>query len=223
MIDKLVTQLHTVDLEFLADKCRTLMASDVHNIKLFADSFIKKLLKCPLPSMLKIYLLPFITWLNNSIVIELAAAYEKGDTLEPLNCLTDVNEPITSYPIPTFSQLIIPLDDSEYTIVGVKTFCSCSELALKDVMDVRELLTSHWELTAHALQLVAIDYHCNCMYWMIPKQVKSLIESKENHELWYGRISEVVMLPGNFFSVTDDFDQPSPFNLLLKDSAKVCT
>ena len=223
MIDKLVKQLHTVDLEFLADKCRTLMASDVHNIKLFTDSFIKKLFRCSHLSLLKIYLLPFITWLDNSVLIELAAAYEEYDTLEPLNCLTDVTEHITSYPIATFSQLIIPLDDSEYTIVAVKTSQNCSGLILKDVKDVKDLLTSHWELTVHALHLVAIDYHCNSMYWMIPKQVKSLIESKEHHELWYGRISEVVMLPSNFFSVTDDFDQPSPFNLLLKDSAKVCT
>ena len=67
VIDKLVTQLHTVDIEFLADKCRTLMASDVHNIKLFTDSFIKKLFKCSHPNLLKIYLLPFITWLDNSL------------------------------------------------------------------------------------------------------------------------------------------------------------
>ena len=167
MIDKLVAQLHTVDMVFLADTCCALMASDVHNIKLFNYGFIKKLFKCSHPSLLKIYLLPFITWLDNSILIELATAYEKFSVLE-LFCkfihIIDDTEPITSYPIPIFSQLMIPLDDSEYTMVAVKTFQNCSKLVLKDVKDVKELLTSHWELTAHALHLVAIDYHYNCMY-----------------------------------------------------------
>ena len=69
VIDQLVTQLHTVDIEFLADKCRTLMASDVHNIKLFTNSFINKLFKCSHSNLLKIYLLPFITWFDNTILI----------------------------------------------------------------------------------------------------------------------------------------------------------
>ena len=54
VIDKLAAQLHTVDIEFLAEKCDTLMASDVHSIKLFTDSFIKKLFKCSNSNLLKI-------------------------------------------------------------------------------------------------------------------------------------------------------------------------
>ena len=205
MIDKLAAQLHTVDIEVLADKCHTLMASDVHNIKLFTYNFVKKLFKCSYPSLLKIYLLPFITWLDKSILIELVTTYETFSVLE-LFCkfinIIDDTEPITSYPIPTFSQLIIPLDDSEYNIAAVKTFQNCSELVLKNVKDVKELLTAHWELTAHALHLVAIDYHYNCMYWIIPKQVQHLIENRLNqghHELWNKGISQIVLLSKDFF------------------------
>ena len=233
MIDRLVAQLHTVDIVFLADTCCALMASDVHNIKLFNYGFIKKLFKCSHPSLLKIYLLPFITWLDNSILIELATAYEKFSVLE-LFCkfihIIDDTEPITSYPMPTFSQLIIPLDDSEYTMVAVKTFQNCSELVLKDVKDVKELLTSHWELTAHALHLVAIDYHYNCMYWMIPKQVQYLVENRLNrghHELGNKGILQIVLLPKNFFSANNGFDQQviddlfNVYYLPLKKSIKV--
>ena len=235
MIDKLVAQLQTVDIEFLADKCRTLMASDVHNIKLFTYNFVKKLFMCSHPSLLKIYLLPFITWLDKSILIELVTAYEKFSVLE-LFCkfihIIDDNEPITSYPIPTFSQLIIPLDDSDYTIVVIKMFQECNGLILKDVKDVKELLTSHWKLTTHALHLVAIDYHYNCMYWMIPKQVQHLVENRLNqghYELWNKRIMQIVLLSKKFLSANDgSFDQQvidNPFNvyrLSLKKSLKVC-
>ena len=231
VIDKLTAQLYTVDIEFLADKCFTLMASEVHNIKLFTDSFIKKLFKW---SHLKIYLLPFITWLDNTILLDLVAAYEKID-IKGLFCkfinIIDDTEPITSYPIPTFSQLIIPLDNSEYTIVAVKMFQECTGLILKDVKDVKELLTSCWELTAHALQLVAIDYHYNCMYWMIPKQVRPLLENKLNegqYDLWIKKILQIDLLPNEYFSADDGFNQQvinDPFStchLTLKDSIKVC-
>ena len=234
VIDKLAVQLHTVDLEFLADKCRTLMASDVHNIKLFTDSLIKKLFKCSHQNLLKIYLLPFITWLDNTVLIELAADYEEVSVLE-LFCkfthIIDDTELITSYPIPTFSQLIIPLDDSEYTIVAVKMFQNCSGLILKDVKDVKKLLTSHWELTAHALHLAAIDYPCNFMYWMIPKKVQCLVENRLNqgqNELWNKGIFHIFLLSKNFFSANDHYTQQvinDPFNVYhvsLKDSLKVC-
>ena len=81
--------------------------------------------------------------------------------------------------------------------MAVKTFQNCSELVLKDVKDVKELLTSHWELTAHALHLVAIDYHYNCMYWMIPKQVQHLVENRlnqEHYELSNKGILQIVLL-----------------------------
>ena len=235
VIDKVAAQLHTVDREFLAGKCHTLMASDIYNIKLFTDDFIKKLFKCShFSSLLKLYLLPFITWLDNTILIKLANAYEKGIVFELLHKVTDViddNEPITSYPIPTFSQLIIPLDDSEYTIVAVKTFRDCSELALKDVVDVKEFLKLHWELTAHALHLAAIDYHHNYMYWMIPRHVQHLVENRLHQgqlKLWNKGIFKTVLLPNCFYSTNCCFNQQvisDPFNvhnLPLRDSIKVC-
>ena len=234
MIDELVAQLDTVDTKFLADKCCTLMASDVHNIKLFTDSFIKKLFKCSHSSLLRTYLLPFNTWLDNTILVELTTVYEKPDSLK-LFCkctnIIDYAEPITSYPIPTFSQLIIPLDDSEYTLMAVKMFQECSGLVLKDVINVKESLTSHWELTAHALHLVAIDYYHNYMYWIIPKQVQHLVENRLNpkeHELWSKGIFQTILISNHYFSGNNGFDQQvtnDPFtvyHLSLMDSIKVC-
>ena len=157
------------------------MASDTHNIKLFTDSFMKKLFKCSDSNLLKLYLLPFNNWLDNTILKELLKGYEKIDISKFL-CITDDTQPITSYPIPTFSQLIIPWDDSEYTIVAIKIVKSCSDLTLAGIAGIKEFLRSYWELTAHALQLIAIDYFYNFIYWIIPKNVKFLIEDKLNQK-----------------------------------------
>ena len=157
-----------MDTQFIANKCCTLMASDVHNIKLFSDNFIKKLFKCSDSVLMNNYLLPFITWLDSSI---LTLIYEDS-TLKlvyKFSCMIEENQPIMLYPIPSFSQLIIPLDDSEYTIVATKTFQNCNELVLKEIRDIKEFLQSVWELTAHAIQLAAVDYIYNCIYWIIPK------------------------------------------------------
>ena len=235
VIDNLAARLHTVDIEYLVDKCCALMASDVHNIKLFTDDFIKKLYKCSFSSSLfKIYLLPFITWLDNTILIKLATAYEKVVDLG-LFCkfihIIDGTEPVTSYPIPTFSQLLIPLDDSQYTIVVIQTFGSCSELTLNDVVNVKEFLRSYWELTIHALHLAAIDYHRNYMYWMIPKHVQHLVESRLHQgplELWNERIFQMFLLPSYFYSGNNYFSQQvisDPFSVhdvSINDSVKVC-
>ena len=234
VIDGLVAQIQTVDIEFLADKCYALMASDIHNIKLFTSSFMKKLLKCSNVNLLKFYLLPFNTWLDNTILKELATSYENTDFLEQF-CkfvsIIDESEPITSYPVPTYSQLIVPLDDSEYTIIAIKTFQNCSELVLKDIKDVQEILISNWELTAHAINLAAIDYFHNFIYWMIPKQVQQLVLDKLSnglYELWQRGIFMAMLLPKDFFSAQNNFDQQeinNPFSISkhsLTNSMEVC-
>jgi len=148
---------------------------------------MKKLFNCSNFNLLKFYLLPFNTWLDNTILIELAKSYENIDLLKQF-CkfisVIDESEPITSYPVPTYSQLIVPLDDSEYTIIAIKTFQNCSKLVLKDIKDVQEILISNWELTAHAINLAAIDYSHNFIYWMIPKQVQQLVLDKLSNGLY---------------------------------------
>ena len=234
VIEGLVAHIHTVDIEFLANKCCTLMASNIHSIKLFTDSFVKKLFKCSNLNLLKLYLLPFNTWFDNTILRELATSYENTDLLKQF-CkyvsVIDETQLIMSYPIPTYSQLIIPLDDSEYTIVAIKTFRNCSELVLRDVKDIKELLISYWELTAHAIYLAAIDYPHNLIYWMIPKQVKQLVVDKLNkgfYELWQRGIFMAMLLPKDFFAAQNYFDNQEiniPFNVskhLLTNSMEVC-
>ena len=234
VIDQLVAQIHTVDVKILAHRCYTLMASDIHNINLFTNSFMKKLFECLNSTSLKINLLSFNTWLDNTILRELTTIYEKSDIFKQF-CkfisVIDDTEPITSYPIHTFSQLIIPLDDSEYTIVAIKTFKNCRDLTLRDIKNIKELLVSYWELTAHAIQLAAIDYSCNFIYWMMPKQVHQLVVNKLNkgmHELWHRGIFMAVLLPEDFFSADDGFDHQeinNPFTVskhVLAGSMKVC-
>ena len=81
--------------------------------------------------LFKIYLLPFITWLDYSILKKLVMSSGSQDALKLLN-LFDYKihsyciQPIGSFPIPPPSQLTIPLDDSEYTLLAME-FCLTSQ------------------------------------------------------------------------------------------------
>ena len=226
IIERFTTQLSKVDIKVIANKCQTLMASDIHGIRLFSRSFIKKLFRCSHSFLLKLYLLPFITWFDYTILKELLTmACEKDDILKLFSKFInniDYTQPITSYPIPSFSQLIIPLDDSEYTIIATETIRDCYKLTLKDIKDVKELLQAHWELTEHAIQLAAVD--CKHIYWMIPKQVKPLIEAILD-EVPCNEIYLYSLLPTNFFSNFDQQNYDNSFfvsNFSSQYSKEVC-
>ena len=85
-------------------------------------------------------------------------------------------------------------------------------------------MKSHWRLTEHAIQLAAIDN--NCIYWMIPKKVKPLIEeiSREDGP-GCNEIYVDTLLPDNFFANFDQQKISSPFtvsNVSSQHSIKVC-
>ena len=67
LIDKLIVHLFTGDVIMLVNNLDKLMASDA----LFDVGLIKKMRNRPYPFTFKIYLLPFISWFDHSILREL--------------------------------------------------------------------------------------------------------------------------------------------------------
>ena len=48
------------------------------------------------------------------------------------------------------------------------------------------MLVAKWEITNHAMQLLAVHIKENILYWMIPKCIVSIVESKTiNHIIQY--------------------------------------
>ena len=93
----------------------------------FTEQWLKRIGKCRSLNLFKIYLLPFITWLDHSILEELVAASDSEDAQQLLNLFNSkinsyCNQPITSFPILPPNQLMIPLDDSGYSLLAMKVF-----------------------------------------------------------------------------------------------------
>ena len=186
--------------------------SDVN--PLFTEEQLKKIKSLYL---FKIYLLQFITWLDHSILKELVVASGSEDAQQLLN-LFDFkidpycSQPITSFPILSPSQLMIPLDDSEYTLLAMK-FCLPSRgdttqgmIILQDVIDIKLIMKHKWKINNHeinSIQLVAVHEKLKLLYWIIPKCLTAVIKSDLVHE-WKSGIIMMAVLPPNFHSLEDN-------------------
>ena len=230
LVDKLFANMCTADVSGLATKCGALMASDIHKIPLFTVDFLKKLVNCIQPFLFEVYLIPYMSWFNCSILKQLIHLSNNCEALKMVNNFInslDYKKQITSYPIPKFSQLMIPLDDSQYTLLATKYISSINRLILKDLKDIEKLLIKRLEITEYALHLVAIHFESYCFYWLIPNQIRPLIEhnlTKSQLELWDKGIVWTRILPVSICSDESVLqkDINHLFSVTSKDLMEVC-
>ena len=234
LVDKILLLLSTADkicFNF-ADKCRSLMASDTHKIPLFADPFLSKLIECKSIFLLKILLLPFLSWLDHSVLQELTSHSDNDsvtDLLTQFDSLIDTDKPITAYPIPTLSKLMIPLDDN-FTIVATKAACNFEKRSLNTITHFKGRLMKLWKITEHAIQLIAICTKLNYLYWIVPQCIVSVImnslhNSEIQYELWESGITMTTILPNLFIDDHDINTQQfagGPFSVLSSQNDTVC-
>ena len=200
----------------------SLNASETHNIPLFGEELLKKIDQCKSYFLLKVLLLPYITWLDHSILQHLVLCSQSKAAeriLDDFIFSIDYTQPITSYPIPSPSQLMIPLDGSNYTLVATQCEFEFSSLALEKVVHVRDVLIELWEITPHAIQLTAVHIQERLLYWMIPKCVAGLIADRTpliQYKLWKNRIVMCTIFPVNFSSpgYPESAAKSGPFSLL---------
>jgi len=187
LVDVLLLHLSAADklLYNLTEECQKLMASSMHEVSLFNEQFLKKLNNVSSYFMLKLILLPFMSWLDHSVLWQLVLASKNEVAmrlLKQFNSLIDYTRPFISYPIPAPSQLMIPLDDSDYTLMTTKCDCNLEEVSLQRIADMKALLISKLEITDHAMQLMAVHINQKTLYWMIPKCILSNLKDKLNYD-----------------------------------------
>ena len=216
LIDHLLLYLSAAEnLSFDLSKC-----SDVNS--LFTEKHLQKVKSFYL---LKIYLLPFVTWLDHSILNELVVASGSEDAQQLLNMFnTKVdsysNQPITSFPLPPGSQLMIPLSDSEYTLLAIKfnppsrSSTTQNMILLQDVKNIKLVLERKWKMGSHDIQLVAMHTKLEILYYMIPKHLVEVVERNMVPDRSSGIIMMAV-LPTNFHSLQENSETlKGPFSSL---------
>ena len=223
--------MSTANVVKLSTECDKLMASYRSAISMFTAGFIEKLKNKPYPFLFKMYLLPFMTWFDHSILKELLESCENIEAVElvkEFDSSIDYNLLLTSYTVPEFSQLIIPYkgNESEFTVLLTKYFKNHNEIILQDLINIKNVLTCEWEITNHAIHLVAMHSKSSFFYWLIPRTLQPLIEDRltqNQHSLWNKGI--MIVLPD--WCSSDNNDQSiqgsqfSFWNINTHDTAQV--
>ena len=176
--DSVTEVLASYSLAALVDVCANLMASNIHAIALFSEMQIKMFKKCDSSLLLLQRLNLFFTWSNHSILRVLAdQSSEAVNILDIFDCRVDTFELIASYPIPSFSTSMIPIDTSAHTILAIRCDQELYECTLQSVYNMQSVMMEKCDITQHCLQLLAVRSEPTIFYWTIPKCVVDLIHT----------------------------------------------
>ena len=210
LIDRLEELLKSYDYEMILaiimGQCRSLMASDHNDIKLFTVDQLKTFSQYNSAILLRT-LCPF-TWSNCSVLRSLIShCSEAVKLLHRFESNLDPLQPIACYPIPCLSSDMIPSDTSTYTILAVRCDKELYKCTLQYVYDVQSVMIEKCDITQHCLQLLAVRSDPTILYWTIPKCVVDLINTNVplHSEYLYSRgILEVLVYPDLLLTTGDD-------------------
>ena len=164
----------------LIERCRQLMASEIHKIKLFSIAYLNKLKSFKTSSAILKMLSVQWTWNNLSILTYLADFSRLAvSLLKEFNLRVVLSYPIVNYPFPS---LVVPFDDNNYTFLIFQCKDNVKD-SLHLVNDMQSILTEKCEITQHAVQLLAVQSGPIELQWMIPLNVVDLINKKINQHM----------------------------------------
>ena len=203
-IDQINKLLQNYKLE-LVQQCKSLKASNAHNISLFSTDQIEELSDC---NDVLVKFSPLFTWSDHSILKALVGcSSEAVKLLDDFGSKLDPLQPVTSYPIPCLYSNMIPTDTSTYTILAVRCDKELYQCTLQYVYDVQSVMIEKCDITQHCLQLLAMRSDPTILYWTIPKCVVDLINTNVplHSEYLYSRgILEVLVYPDLLLTTGDD-------------------
>ena len=225
VVNQIEELLQLCDLHLLTEACKSLLASEIHGINLFSTTCIKMLVKYNNAVTILRYLSFLFTWSNHSILRALVNFTGKAvQLLDEFDSLLDPLNIIVSYPIPSFSQDMIPSETSEYTLLAIRCNRELWRCSLQYVFSLQSFIVEKCDITQHCLQLLAVKSDPTEFYWTIPKCVVKLIKSNvlQHSEYLYSQgIIEVLVYPKQSLATGDDVVMESlAFTIEKEEGAK---
>ena len=206
LIDQLGELLQSYDYEMMMEQCKSLMASDQNDIKLFSNDQLVIFSQYESTTLLR--MLCLFTWSNCCILKSMVSFCSKAvKLLEKFESNVDPLQPIISYPIPFLSSDMMPSDTSTYTILAVRCKVELYECSLQCIYDIQSVMIDKCDITQHCLQLLAVRSDPAILYWTIPQCVVHLINTNvplHSEYLYSKRILEVLVYPDLLLTTGDD-------------------
>ena len=181
LIDNLCKLMEPCDPGVFIDKCASLMASYNYNIPLFSDETLKVFSEYHNVPVILRYLMCYCTWCDLSMVLKLLEICDYPDgvrLLQKFKHIVDYTKPITEYPITNPDSLMIPSENSPYTVMVTKYKSVNFPLSLKQIETIKSLITEKCEITFISCQFLSTANGFQDFYWLIPKNVGQFIVDK---------------------------------------------
>ena len=161
-------------------RIKSLQASEIHDISLYATDYIEELKGCSSSSFVLTKLFSFFRWYDHSIIRELVTSCGCHDGMHLLDqyiSQIDLLQPISYYNTPhIFSFEKIPRAHTLMAVTYKKQFC---DLSLNQIYDIKCELLKLCDLTKCAFTLMGIvDYSSDVFYGFVPNAVVPLISRK---------------------------------------------
>ena len=145
---------------------RSILASEVHHIPLFSDEFVEEL-----TSRLWELLLPFCTWCDHSILMELFCHCSGHKLLKGFESSLDHSIMMSPNIISSLPQ-ISPYYHKTHIALLMKY--RNNNIQLKDIVNIRSVMVEKFQITEHAIQLLALHMSSPIVIsWKVPNCVLS--------------------------------------------------
>ena len=151
------------------------------------------------------------SWNNHSVlraVVEANNCHKGIKILEEFESQIDATQPMELFPIPPPSMKMAPSSSSAFTVLSIRVEYDKDEpVPLQFVNDVATIMKEKFEISSHALLLLAARPIPLMFYWMIPKSIVSLISTGVNKHSDYlkeNRFLEIAIYPNTILFATDN-------------------
>ena len=177
-VKHVIELLSCCDPNLLIKWCEHLMASDTHKIKLFTTNFMDKIKQLKSSNAILKMLSHFWAWSNYSILRVLAQFSKLAlDMLEEFGTGLNTMLPIAEYPLTSLSVSMFPYDTGSYTVLTLECVHKLN-YSLQLVYDMQSVITENCDITQHALLLLAVESNPTRLYWMIPRSVVPIVNTR---------------------------------------------
>ena len=177
-VKHVIELLSCCDLKLLIKWSENLMASDTHGIKLFTPNFMDKIKQLNSSAAILKTVSHCWTWSNYSVLSVLAQFSEIAlDMLGEFGTILNAALPITEYPVTSLAVSMFPYVTSSYTVLVLECDHKLDH-SLQLVYDMQSVITENCHITQHALLLLAVDSNPTRLYWMIPKSIVTIVNTR---------------------------------------------
>ena len=196
--------LQTSSSQIILEQCKSLMASHDHDITRFSNEYLNTLKQCNVVSDILQKLSPFFSWSNHSVLTAVVEACNNPEAimvLQQFDSQLDLSLPITEYPLPQPIPSMAPYDTSTETVFSVKLNTELKKFSFQRFLELQCLIQKCFQITEHSMQLMAAKSSSGILYWIVPKSIAHLINSKimQDPGIYGSRIQELSIWPGTLF------------------------